>query len=353
MTKFHATDQRDKIFGLLGIAAECQDPSQIPPALRPDYSVDSTETYLKVARFLLENGSSLAILTRAHGADGCSMRKQRVHNLADLPSWTPDWSDFRVFNKGIRTSLARVHFSDLEKPPMLGFAESFAASSGLELKLHEVNDMSVLRVSVARLATVTHCYYFSENEVSKEDFKDTIDNDLRTAWNMSLSVLNTGDLSSWATSFIKATTAERYDLIGRSYEQTIRDGMAYLVQQLDIEGIDMSLPCGESDRERNMELLRQLSVGGNAKDYITLAYTYCFDRCFMIMSTGNIGIGPSDARVGDCAAVILGSDVPYALRNNGPLWSFIGESHIEGYMDGKLTKMIGQGALQEEILDIR
>ncbi|KAL6917405.1 hypothetical protein FSST1_008900 [Fusarium sambucinum] len=353
MTKFHATDQRDKIFGLLGIAAECQNPSRIPPALRPDYSADLTSTYLKVARFLLENGSSLAILTRAHGADGCSMRRQRVHNLAELPSWTPDWSDFRVFNKGIRTSLARVHFSDPETPPRLGFAKSFAASSGLELKLHEVEDMSVLRVSIVKLATVTHCYYFGENEASKEDFKHTIDQNLRTVWNMSLSVLNVGDLPSWATSFIKTTTAGRYDLIGLSYEQTIKNGMAYLVQQLDIEGTEMRLPCGEGDRGKNIELLQQLSVGGNVKDFITLAYTYCFNRCFVITSTGNVGIGPSNTWVGDFVTVILGSDVPYILRNNGTLWSFIGESHMEGYMDGEAAKMIKQGIVQEEVVDIR
>ncbi|UZP38061.1 hypothetical protein NXS19_005877 [Fusarium pseudograminearum] len=352
-TKFHATDQRDKIFGLLGIAAECQDPSRIPPALRPDYSVDVTETYLKVARFLLENGSSLAVLTRAHGSDSCSMRRNRVYDLADLPSWTPDWSDYQVFNKGIRTSLARVYFSDPEKPPKLGFAPPFAASSGLELKPHEPEDISILRISAVRLATATHCYYFGENEASKEDFKHAIDLNLRAAWNMALSVLDIADLASWATRFIKTTTAERYDLHGRSYEQTIRDGMAYLVRKLEIEGMQMKLPCEETERGKKVDLLRQLSVDGDAEGYATLAYTYCFSRCFIVTSIGNIGLGPSDSKLGDCVTVILGSNVPYILRKNGDSWSFIGESYMEGYMNGEVAKMIEQGFLQEETLDIR
>ncbi|RGP65400.1 heterokaryon incompatibility [Fusarium sporotrichioides] len=353
MTKFHATDQRDKIFGLLGIAAECQDPSRMPSALRPDYSADLTETYLKVARFLLENGSSLAILTRAHGTDGCSMRKHRVHSLPELPSWTPDWSDFRVFNKGIRTCLARVQFSDPETPPSLGFANSFTSSSGLELKLHNSEDLSILRVSVVRLATVTHCYYFGKNETSKEDFKYVIDKNLLAAWNMCLSVLSVTDLASWATRFIKATTAERYDLIDSSYEQTIRDGMAYLVRKLEVGEIGMNLTYGEGIREENIEILRQLSADGDAKAYATLAYTYCFSRCFMITSTGNIGIGPSDIQVGDSATVILGSNVPYVLRRNGALWSFIGESYIEGYMNGEVVRMMNECTIQEEVLEIR
>jgi hypothetical protein len=353
MTKFHATDQRDKIFGLLGIAAECQDPSRFPEALRPDYSADLTETYLKVARFLLENGSSLAILTRAHGADGCSMRKQRVHDLANLPSWTPDWSDFRVFNKGIRTSLARVHFSDPEKPPRLGFAKPFAASAGLKLKLHDSGDISVLRVSAARLATVTHCYYFDENEASKDDFKHAIDSKLLAAWNMSLSTLDVDDLASWVTRFIKTTTAERYDLTGRSYQQTLKDGMAYIIHQLDKEEARMSLPDVDNKREKSIEVLRHLSVGGVAKEYATLAYTYCFSRCFLVTSTGNVGIGPSDTQVGDCAAVILGSDVPYILRKNGNSCSFIGELYLEGYMNGEVAEMMEQGVIKEEVVDIR
>ncbi|RGP76930.1 heterokaryon incompatibility [Fusarium longipes] len=353
MTKFHATDQRDKVFGLLGISAECQDPARIPDALRPDYSADLTETYLKVAHFFLRNGRSPAILTRAHGADGCSMRKQRVYDLASLPSWTPDWSDFRVFNKGIRTSFARVHFSDSEKPPRLGFADSYAASSGLKLNLHDAEDISVLLVSAVRLATVTHCYYFDNNETSKEEFKHTIDTKLIAAWNMSLSNLDVKDLASWATSFIKTTTADRYDLIGGTYDQTQKDGMAYLVQQLEKDGVTMSLPRVDGSREGSIELLRLLSKGGNAKAYVTLAYTYCFSRCFVITSSGNVGIGPSDAQVGDCTAVILGSDVPYVLRSNESSWSFIGELYLEGHMKGEVSKMLKAGVVKEEVVNIR
>ncbi|KAL4731098.1 hypothetical protein ACLX1H_000058 [Fusarium chlamydosporum] len=349
MTKFHATDPRDKIFGLLGIASECQDPSQIPEALKPDYSADLAQTYLKVARFLLENGSSLAILTRAHGAGGCSMRKQRVQDFVDLPSWTPDWSDFRVFNKCIRTSLAKAHFSDREEPPRLGFAESYAASAGLKMKLHESEDISFLSVSAVNLGTVTHCYYFDEKEGSKEDFKQAIDSKLHTAWNTALEIIEVADLASWATNFIKATTAERYDLIRRSCEQTIKDGMAYLVQQFENVEAKLALPFMNDDRMKSLELLRPLSIGGDAKAYVTLAYTYCFDRCFVVTSTGNVGIGPSDTQVGDCTAVILGSDVPYVLRRNGSSWVFIGELYLEGYMNGQVAEMMEKGVAREEI----
>jgi hypothetical protein len=353
ITKFHATDQRDKIFGLLGIAAECQDASQIPEALRPDYSIDLAQTYLKVARFLLKNGCSLAILTRAHGATGCTMRKQRIKDFAELPSWTPNWSDFRVFNKGIRTSLARAHFSDPEKPPRLGFSQHHAASAELELKLHDTEDISVLRVAGVRLGTITQVHCFDENEASKDDFEHVIESKLRVVWNKFVSELEITDLASWATRFIKATTAERYDLTHRSWEQTLKDGMAYLVHLLQNKDAKMILPSVEGDGQQQIEVLRELSISGEPKKYATLAYTYCFNRCFIVTSTGNIGIGPSDTQVGDYAAVIFGGDIPYVLRENGSSWYFIGELYLEGWMNGEVAREMEKGTLKEEVLSIR
>src|SRR4051812_20357384 len=65
--KFHATDQRDKVYSLLALSAECQDPSNIPEALKPDYTISVEHTYQKVGRFLLERSCSLALLSRTRG----------------------------------------------------------------------------------------------------------------------------------------------------------------------------------------------------------------------------------------------------------------------------------------------
>ncbi|KAF4988106.1 hypothetical protein FGRMN_9972 [Fusarium graminum] len=354
-TKFHATDQRDKIYGLLGLAAECQDNSQMPEALRPDYSIDLAQAYLKVARYLLENGSSLAILTRARGTKGSPMIRQRVYDLADLPSWTPDWSDFRVFNKGIRTSLARVHFSDKEEPPRLGFPHVYAASAGIGMKLYDSEDISVLRVGGAKLATITQVYSFDGNEASKDDFELVIDSKLQNAWNVYASnvAVDKTNMASWATWFIKTTTAERHGLIGRRWEQTLKDGMAYLFRLLDDNHERTSLPFTGSDRADFMELLQQLSYGGQPDEYAFLAYTYCFNRCFLVTSTGNIGIGPSDTHPGDWVVVIFGGQVPYVMREDGIWWSFIGELYLDGYMNGEVNDALEDGYLQTDVLEIK
>ncbi|KAM0229693.1 hypothetical protein ACHAPO_009761 [Fusarium lateritium] len=120
--KFHATDQRDKVYGLLGLSLENEDSSVLPGDLKPDYSIDVPTLYQRVARYLLKRNRSLAILNRAKCIDGTGTRKQRVHDL-NLPSWCPDWSDFNTYNEGISTSL--------------GFPKYYQASGGLEANLYE------------------------------------------------------------------------------------------------------------------------------------------------------------------------------------------------------------------------
>ena len=52
-----ATDPRDGIFALLGLATDCQ-----TPILSPDYSLSQWETYMRTMNFLLENYGNLDII---------------------------------------------------------------------------------------------------------------------------------------------------------------------------------------------------------------------------------------------------------------------------------------------------
>ncbi|EXU98173.1 heterokaryon incompatibility protein [Metarhizium robertsii] len=350
--KFHATDQRDKIYGLLGLAAECQDSSEPPEALRPDYSVDVSQTYRKVARFLIENSRSLALLTRAHGTPGSLTRRQRLHDFTGLPSWTPDWSDFRVFNREIRTSLSWIHYSDSKEPAYLGFPQQYTASAGAGLKLYGIENSSVIRVSGIKLGEVTQALPFNQNEMSREEFGALIESRIIAVWDASISTLKGADATVWVARFIKATTAEQHGLIGQVWDQSFKDGLAYLLRLLAVDEPQLALPLAKDDKAKALNLLQGLSVGGEPEKYAVLACTYCFNRCFLVTSTGNIGIGPSDTRVGDCVAVILGGGVPYIIRRRGSEWTFVGESYIEGFMNGEASRACQKGLVQEEILDI-
>jgi len=46
--KFHATDQRDKVYALLGLAPKVKDSSGLPDALIPGYTIDVSECIRKL-----------------------------------------------------------------------------------------------------------------------------------------------------------------------------------------------------------------------------------------------------------------------------------------------------------------
>lgn len=76
-TEFQATDERDQIYGLLGIAVDGSD-------FIPDYSQPVLDVYANVTKHIITNTKSLEILQSA----GTGMIKRR----AGLPSWVPDFA---------------------------------------------------------------------------------------------------------------------------------------------------------------------------------------------------------------------------------------------------------------------
>ena len=351
--KFHTIDQRDKVYSLLGLAAECQDTSKLPVSLRPDYSISVTQVYQQVARFLLEDKCSLAILTRIRGTSGSLTRRQRQYDFTDLPSWVPDWSDFRVFNRGIRTSLSWIEYSDTSKSPRLGYPKHYIASAGLELKLHKTVKSSVLRVSGMRLQEVVRVLPFNKENYSNQEFKRHFALPMTRVCEAAISLLTEGHILNWTNHFIKTTTAEQYCLSGRVWDQSFKDGLAYLYNLFLVNEARMSFFISKSGNENAMTLLQHLSDGGKLEEYAALAANYCFNRSFIITSAGQMGIGPSDTRIGDTVSVILGGGVPYIIRRHGASWAFVGESYVQGLMNGEAIQAYKQGVIPEEILEIR
>lgn len=70
-----ASDDRDKVYGLLGLAKKGHN-------IRPDYRLDVLETY---------KNSALSII-HANASSACWAGDQQRKNRLGLPSWIPDWS---------------------------------------------------------------------------------------------------------------------------------------------------------------------------------------------------------------------------------------------------------------------
>lgn len=71
-----ATNPKDKIYALLGLATDCVD---APPV---NYSLSTSSIYVDFAWYFLSKGQGIEVLHAAGGHD----------YSIDLPSWVPDWS---------------------------------------------------------------------------------------------------------------------------------------------------------------------------------------------------------------------------------------------------------------------
>ena len=77
-----ATNPRDKIYGILGIAAEFELSGQV--SHKPDYNLTVAEVYIMATAFVIRSRHNLACLTLVCD---CSLK-----SIKDLPSWCPDYS---------------------------------------------------------------------------------------------------------------------------------------------------------------------------------------------------------------------------------------------------------------------
>ncbi len=81
-----ATDPRDKIYGLLGLAKNNIDPQTSVPLVTPDYRLDTSTVYQQLTEKLLARLPKLFILS------GAGLLDQNSGQALGLPSWVVDWS---------------------------------------------------------------------------------------------------------------------------------------------------------------------------------------------------------------------------------------------------------------------
>ena len=93
---YDATDARDKVYAILGMAEAPLSPRELNPrlvwaqedkkerpAMRVDYSASISEVYQHTAKYFINRDENLDIL--------CILPTHRDATSNDLPSWTPDW----------------------------------------------------------------------------------------------------------------------------------------------------------------------------------------------------------------------------------------------------------------------
>ena len=107
------TDPRDKIYGILGVAAEFEPSGQV--VYKPDYGRSVAEVYMTATAFVIRSRRDLACLTLVCDSS--------LKSIKGLPSWCPDYSAsvpaLREFSEITRTWKLGLSWSDAMIPEIL------------------------------------------------------------------------------------------------------------------------------------------------------------------------------------------------------------------------------------------
>ena len=108
---FSATDPRDKIFALLGMAKEVGEERDMATLLQPDYSKSVQQVFTEVTGASLTRGD-LVLLS--------SVERQNMRQITGLPSWVPDFTAVSALNDNGPEVVCRMEQSSFRLPPEKG-----------------------------------------------------------------------------------------------------------------------------------------------------------------------------------------------------------------------------------------
>jgi hypothetical protein len=303
----NATNPRDHIYGLLGLA----DPAWFAD-YTPDYNADVTHVYTQAfRRILAEYEGDLKPLTRHHFNT----------SKMGLPSWVPDFSasvEYKVSaNEWQRHRQYSLYSASKGKDAIIAYPNA------IELQLRGFLVDKVKRTGPQGtskphkdfpiwwdIAKTTTPSYTSETELL-DHFWRTVRGDVEIAFSH------------------------------QPGEQK-RNTTAYS------EAVSVWARCSPapSDALEHVQHLLQGSVRTEAalsNKLLAAIDVQTYNRVFFISVRGHIGFGDGDVQADDEVWVLLGSNIPFCLRphrgdnsaDGNIKYTFLGACYLDGFMDGQ------------------
>jgi hypothetical protein len=315
-----ATVPVDKIYGLLGMAAEANHPT-----LKPNYEILPQKVFRTIARFFIEQQQRLDFLCIATGP----------RRLAHLPSWPPDFtvpgSDIAPPLKGTRRLLERYLYSAAKDFPM---AVTFS------------DDSDIMYADGIRADSIERPAPHWDPGREHNDFVENLLESTQMVWfNLLQPVIPVivslyGPGFSLGTALGKLLTADR-----------VTDSKSNISRfEPDKSWSDLPTEPPEDFKEIGRAEEQIISWEDSKKHMIESALT---QRRFVVTKTGYIGLVPELTEVEDIICILLGCDTPLVLRPINDHYILIGESYICGLMDGEQVDYLQEGRAVKDCFEIR
>ena len=328
-------DPRDKVFAILAICKDLKSED-----VKIDYSVPVAQVYSEVARFIITRDRNLKLLS------ACQSYGSKI---AGLPSWVPDWNiESRYRPTRPISSWIAGDQNDM-----------FSASGSLPARVEFSADLQTMSVQGLLIAKVSALGTHLENDGETIETPATQKKmfSLFQRW-WPLAKAHTPDVTPTPNNSgdVGGGGERRFDAFWR----TIITDMNSFSQKADpdVEGAQfrswMALPSTAFEPE-------DLVAGSNVQENLSFVASFqqaTRNRRFLVTEQGQMGLGPRLMRPGDLVCVLLGSGVPFVLREVGGGGSgdggyeLVGECYCHGIMDGEAVRELEGGRVAVKDFEI-
>ncbi|KAI8938742.1 hypothetical protein NX059_004609 [Plenodomus lindquistii] len=322
---FKATDPRDKVFALLGLANDVGPLSTRPSGLIPDYSKTTVEVYTNFAKSIILKTRKLDVLSMVNTFPSHTGTQGFV-------SWMPN----------LDASVATIRG--------FGFPNKYNASYSTDIDTaitsSNANELHMLKLSghiidTAQTITEDMLFFTRDLKLYLGHSTDAITHFWRTHIAPTTTPVSE---KQRLNEYIELLTAAGFALptefpaqplgkvvASRHVPSIIADFAAYWARR------DPGFSDFSEDLARE---LREHAKRGDADQFGVLTGKACHERKFFITAAGRMGLCPLGTRVGDGVVVLYGGSVLYVLRaaSDGE-WRFVGECYVDGVMFGEAREL--------------
>ncbi|KAF5627110.1 heterokaryon incompatibility 6 OR allele [Fusarium sp. NRRL 52700] len=318
----NATVHRDRIFALLGLAADAE-----RLGIQPDYEGSTERILTQTARTLIEKSGRVELL--------CYSQFPKLDGFSHLPSWVPDW----------RSNLSRSFYTINERIDKHLFAAS-RQDSVVEVVEHPNDNSDILGLRGYNVDVI--------EEVAEGDGW------MGMSWDYERYLGYMAQIDElWQKSMEKApngrTLIQKEEArwrvpIGDIYwtwegdQQRAKPEIAafheQFLQELKLFGEMTRLAAGGQDISDKSLQWEEEHRGAETKHNYRESMRKMQGKRPLLTKAGYLGMGPVEAKAGDVVVVFCGGRIPFVLRpvegsREVGVFSYIGEAYCDGVMDGE------------------
>jgi hypothetical protein len=286
--RLEATNHRDHIYGLLGLAKDAEE-----LRIRPDYSESVSKVYIDTARTLIQSGRVDLLWL-------CQFPK----TTDELPSWVPDWS-----------APLHISYGDEFSPHKSAFSAS-AKTSACVIGTDNMNMFITLRGAVVDEVGVIRSSWILPadrrlDEENTSQFLTEIDQLCSEALSLHNELFPTPqmilDEARWRTPIGDRESTDGYNQ--QRATSRSRKGYQDVLRRIEMCKVIPKLP--QDQVGPFVEAFPLFSEEENSYRYFLRRTS---NRRPFRSKKGYVGLGPIHMLPGDLVCIILGAQVPYVLR---------------------------------------